>query len=393
MDVKMNSVFDDAVEVEKTFDLMFGGEEDDDLIGVVLGEEADDFDTLDDGTTADDICNDADTESKNQPTADSEGEFDIKDGNLGNLGCPKFGVADAVEKGAPEEDDIDSEIEKSIDKIYEAMLREECEDGECPDAEIQPSVPDGNADTAFVDTDSEVDEEEVADEAALDKYLREEDGGESEEKKEEPEEKEEEPVEKKGEESSENDETAEDEAALEAFLREEDGEDEVEVNVTVSPEDDDLDAAISGEVDDDDDEEEDEEFEQCFKNSADIDIEPSVPDGNADTAFVDTDSEVDEEEAADEAALEAFLREENGGDEPAPAPDAEDESKKKEEGENIDESFAAWVERLAESAEEAIEDEIIDTVEDDGELSDAEVQDLIDSDDDSDIIDDVLDED
>ena len=230
MDAQFNSVFDDAVEVEKTFDTIFGGEEDDQLIGAVLGEAADDdvdFDTLDDGITPKKLEDELDNGTYEKPTADSEGEFDIKDkeGGIGNnLACPKYGVADAVQKTEPDEEDLEGEEEKAekkvdldesvdLDALYEdengeskdtsaevpeenqddngeatpedipeskcettedvdeeddEVIGGECGDGSCDDCseekcdktDYQPAIPDGNANVVAVDTDSDVEDTE-----------------------------------------------------------------------------------------------------------------------------------------------------------------------------------------------------------------------------------------
>lgn len=213
MDAQFNSVFDDAVEVEKTFDTIFGGQEDDELMGIVLGESADDvdFETLDDGITPNELEKELDTPDVDKPTIDSDGEFDIKDkeGGLGDLACDKYGVADAVQKTEPDEENLEGEEEKSekkvdfeesvdLDKLYEETeedeaplppvegdgdipneqkpeVKEESGDGTCAGcddkygeepsgekSEIAPNIPDGNAEVVATDTESDVDDfEEV----------------------------------------------------------------------------------------------------------------------------------------------------------------------------------------------------------------------------------------
>ena len=79
MDMNFQTVFDDAVEVQNTFDVMFGGEEDDALIGIVLGEadQNPDFNTLDDGETTKELKDDLEGDEFEKPTIDSNGSFEI----------------------------------------------------------------------------------------------------------------------------------------------------------------------------------------------------------------------------------------------------------------------------------------------------------------------------
>lgn len=140
------SVFDNAVEEEKAFDTMFGGEEDNDLIGIVLGESADE-ETLDDGISADELKDELEND-EDEKCCDSSDSFDINKGNLGELGCKDCGVADAVQSTAPDEESIDSEIEKSANKIDEftlmnMVLGEDGDvEGETPAPEVEVDEPD-----------------------------------------------------------------------------------------------------------------------------------------------------------------------------------------------------------------------------------------------------------
>ena len=325
MDAQFNSVFDDAVEVEKTFDTIFGGEEDDQLIGAVLGEAADDdvdFDTLDDGITPKKLEDELDNGTYEKPTADSEGEFDIKDkeGGIGNnLACPKYGVADAVQKTEPDEEDLEGEEEKAEKKVdlEESVdldaLYEETEEDAPEDDEAAPSedIPESKCETTE-DVDDEDDDEEVI-------------GGES------------------------------------------------------------GDGSCS----------DCSEEEKCDKT----DYQPAVADGNANVVAVDTDSDVeDTEETCGESVDLDSLYESDGAEEMEVPEDTDKDNgiKDGEEKVGVEDNEEACgesvdLDSLYES-DEAIEDEIIDTVEDnDDELSDSELQDLVDNDDDDDaIIDEII---
>lgn len=335
MDAQFNSVFDDAVEVEKTFDTIFGGEEDDQLIGAVLGEAADDadFDTLDDGITPKKLEDELDNGTYEKPTIDSEGEFDIKDkeGGLGdNLACDKYGVADAVQKTEPDEENLEGEEEKAEKKV-----------------DLEESV---NLDALYEDGDGESEGTSA----------------------------------KASEENKDDDGAAPSEDIPESKC-------ETTEDIDIDVEDDDV---IGGECGDGSCSDCSEE-EKCDKT----DYQPAVPDGNANVVAIDTDSDVeDNEEACGESVdLDAIYEETNADDMEVPKdPDKDNGIKDGEEKVGVEDNEEACgesvdLDSLYES-DEAVEDEIIDTVEDnDEELSDSELQDLVDNDDDDDaIIDEII---
>jgi len=135
------SVFDNATELEREFDLMFEAEDDDDILSVVQGlnedgiEKMPDYETLhqtDDATSVKDMEEELgpDHDTKNEPTADSNGEFDIEQDEL-DLACPKTGVADAVTQKAPDEENLTDaadkaadQMEKTYDESYNALMEE-----------------------------------------------------------------------------------------------------------------------------------------------------------------------------------------------------------------------------------------------------------------------------
>ena len=174
--VAFPSIFDTAVEADKEFDNMFGGEEDCDLMdavcgfkedGSVLPDDAELHQTDDDATPkdlADELGEDHDT--KNAPKCD-ESDADVlnkKEGN--NISCPKAGVEDSVAGDATKKidpEDIEGEADKAtakFDEAYNALMREAAEDcgEEVPAAEETPAVetPDvteGSEDVATGDDD------------------------------------------------------------------------------------------------------------------------------------------------------------------------------------------------------------------------------------------------
>lgn len=123
---RMQSVFDNATELEKEFDNMFEAEDEDEILSIVQGVKEDgselpDFNELhqvEDAETVKDMEKELgpDHDTDNKPTADSNGDFEIDDEGL-DLACPTTGVADAVTKTEPDPEDIDGESEKAADKI------------------------------------------------------------------------------------------------------------------------------------------------------------------------------------------------------------------------------------------------------------------------------------
>ena len=221
MDINnFQSVFDANVEEEKAFDTMFGAEEDDELMAVVLGEEADDYDldmnTIEDDETPKDLEKDLEVGKEiDAPKVDSSetvttpDEVDSEKDTPGEqIACPTTGVADAVEKKEPDEEKIEDEIDKAENKVdieedafLGALLGEEteidydtapaaeepddpeavgdsckegegCEGGECEDkdSEIAPddvpvvydgeTTPDENLDDTFSDEGEEDDDDD-----------------------------------------------------------------------------------------------------------------------------------------------------------------------------------------------------------------------------------------
>ena len=119
MDTNFNSVFDDSISKEEVFDTIFTAEEDDDLIGFVLGESGDeevDMNTIDDDETVKDLKDDLDNGESEKPPIDSNGSFDIEDDSKTpgeNIACDKYGVEDAVETKTIDAEDLDSEMNKA----------------------------------------------------------------------------------------------------------------------------------------------------------------------------------------------------------------------------------------------------------------------------------------
>lgn len=139
------SVFDGATNAEKDFDYTFGAMEDEELMDTVMGFKEDGSVNLPDyaelhqtdrEATPDDLRDELgeDHDTNNKPAADSNGDFDLEDEGL-DLACPKFGVADAVEKNPTvDPEDIESASDKAADKMEKsynealASLLEEAED-------------------------------------------------------------------------------------------------------------------------------------------------------------------------------------------------------------------------------------------------------------------------
>lgn len=156
--VAFPSIFDTAVEADKEFDNIFGGEEDCDLMdavcgfkedGSVLPDEAELHQTDDDATPkdlADELGEDHDTD--NAPKKD-ESDADVlnkKEGN--NVSCPCAGVQDSVAGDATKKvdpEDIEGEADKAaerFDEAYNALMREAAEDcgEEVPATKETPAV-------------------------------------------------------------------------------------------------------------------------------------------------------------------------------------------------------------------------------------------------------------
>ena len=233
MDINnFQSVFDANVEEEKAFDTMFGAEEDDELMSIVLGEEADEYDldmnTIDDNETVKDLYKDLEVDKEIEaPKVDSSetvttpDEVDSEKDTPGEqIACTVAGVADAVEKKEPDEEKIEDEIDKAENKVdleeeafINAILGEEteveidydtapaaddnsdketegcckkegegCEDGECEDkekSEVAPddeapvvydgeTTPDENMDDTFSDEGEPEDDDDDDDEDVVD---------------------------------------------------------------------------------------------------------------------------------------------------------------------------------------------------------------------------------
>ena len=171
MEMNFQTVFDDAVEAEKNFDNMFGAEEDDelmDMVDVVLGEEsaADDidFNTLDDGETANQLRKDLEGEEIEKPTIDSDGSFEIDDFDAPgkDIACTKYGVADAVEKKEIDVTNLEDEIDKSenksdIDDLEESAFLDDIFTEETDDMGVeQDQINDNDEAEEFENNDNEV---------------------------------------------------------------------------------------------------------------------------------------------------------------------------------------------------------------------------------------------
>ena len=113
-DVKFQSVFDDATTEEEQFDTMFGAEEDDDLMGFVLGESDStlpNFEELhqtDDESTPNDLKKDVQgEETDNMPNKDtSDASTADLDDEAADLACPVRGIG-AGGTSTPDPEDLD----------------------------------------------------------------------------------------------------------------------------------------------------------------------------------------------------------------------------------------------------------------------------------------------
>lgn len=170
--VAFPSIFDTAVEADKEFDNIFGGEEDCDLMdavcgfkedGSVLPDEAELHQTDDDATPkdlADELGEDHDTD--NAPK---------KEGN--NVSCPCAGVQDSVAGDATKKvdpEDIEGEADKAaerFDEAYNALMREAAEDcgEEVPATKETPAVETPDATEGGEDLVSDLDDDDEDDEA------------------------------------------------------------------------------------------------------------------------------------------------------------------------------------------------------------------------------------
>lgn len=349
MDMNFQTVFDDAVKEEESFDTMFGAEEDDDLIGIVLGESGDedevDFETLDDGETAKELKDDLDGKEIEKPTIDSNGSFDIEDDSKTpgeNVACDKYGVADAVEKKAPDETNIEDEIDKSesksdIDDLEESgslldFILGESDVEEEPDMGVDKDEIDNNDQAnKFENNDNEVNEIQDDDEKPAELEAECGDG------------------------------SCADGSCV--------APDETPVVYDSPVEDENLDDVFKDDDDDDDDEDDD-------------DVEPAAPsdDGEAEPSHA-----ADVEEGGCSKKEEAPVKPANDEDVEASLPPVE-------ESVNLDFLFREETEDTTADIPEKVEDEIIaDVEEDEGELSDEEADALADEgDDDDELIDMVL---
>jgi hypothetical protein len=191
-----SSVFDDALKSDQDFDAMFSAEEDDDMIDMLLSGVKEDGAELPDAeelhNTIDDMgvkdFKDASfgpgNDTKNQPDCDpAKEEIDITDDFAFDC-CPTKGVADATQKKAPDEEDIEGEADKATDKFDEAFSsmmsdignttdKASCDDGSCESPEDDGEEGDsdsddltkdiGTDDSEDVEDDTEDDDEDVED--------------------------------------------------------------------------------------------------------------------------------------------------------------------------------------------------------------------------------------
>ena len=341
MDINFQSVFDNNVEEEKAFDTIFGSEEDDELLSVVLGEGAEDeldvdalisesddssdMNTLDDGSTVKDIEKDVVGEeieapkcepSENVKTPDETDSEKDKPGE--DIACPQAGVADAVQNKEPDEENIEEEIDKSENKVdldeafLDAILGEETE----------------------IDYDTAADASDEEQAPKDEKCNKEGEGCD-------------------GEECDNTDsEIAPDTEEIPATPSD-DGEEE------------DLDAVFADDDDDDDDEEEAIE-DNCKKENVE-EIEDNQAPELDDNTEVNDDSQLD-------------------GEPGLPGePGMDNEEVGLESSENLDDIFAES-EDIGEEEDEVIEDQIISAAEDNSEMSDAEVDALIGDDEEDDLL-------
>ena len=134
----MQSVFSNATDLEREFDNMFEAEQEDNMLALIQGldesgSELPDFETLhqmnNTGTTNDMTKSLGPNHDANKPTADSNGDFDIEDDF--DIADPKTGVADAVTKSAPDEENLTKEtdkatsaMEKQYNEAFESLMEE-----------------------------------------------------------------------------------------------------------------------------------------------------------------------------------------------------------------------------------------------------------------------------
>ena len=352
MDMNFQSVFDDAVELEKSFDTIFGAEEDDDLMGVVLGEAGDDdvdFDTLDDGETAKELKDDLEGKEIDKPTIDSNDSFDIENDAKTpgeNVACDTYGVADAVEKSAPDEENIEGEIEKSENKSDIDDLEESFLDTIFSEESSDPADP-GEPDDLGVEKDQINDNEE-------------------------------------------SDELEDNNNPVNSTMDEEEkpkGIDEGDgAECKECPKDDEVAPTAAPIVYDNPVEEDEENLDDVFKDEEpkDAQVDPVAPDGDAEAHKAPEINDDIEEGCSKVKKEEDINAASDEGDVATPDPDYNPDDDKTQdasnESANLDDIFSESDEKLdAESEDEKVEDEIIDAVNDDNEeLSDAEAEDIAD---------------
>lgn len=353
MDINFQSIFDTAVEEEKAFDTIFGGEEDDEIMSVVLGEdvedivfgeEAEDMNTIDDKESVKDLEKDVvgkEIEApKCEPSENVTQPEDIdseKDTPGEQIACPVAGVADAVEKKEPDEENIEEEIDKSEKKvdIEEAFLASIL--GEDTEVEI-------DYDTAPATDNGEASDEgePVPEDEGCHKEGEGCEDGEC-EKKEEPE-------------DIAPDASAEEPEAPVVY----DGETTPDEN---------LDDTFSDEGEDDDDDDDDDVVDDSCKKEGVEEIEDNQTPELDDNANVNTDSSLDGEPGLEgESELPGDVGLESA---------------------NLDDVFAEEAVDGEEKSEK-VEDELIKAAEDESELTDAEVESLVGEEEDDELLDAVL---
>ena len=154
---------------------MFGAEEDDELMDIVLGEDGEnDLETLDDGIGAGELEDEVTGDESEKPTADSNGDFEIDDFDTpgDDIDCDKFGVADANDSREPDEEDIEcgefdrAEKASGIDELDEAANELfSLDEGKCS-AKTEEDVA-ASEDIDESDEENEDDDEET-EESAID---------------------------------------------------------------------------------------------------------------------------------------------------------------------------------------------------------------------------------
>ena len=136
---RFESVFDTATELEKDFDVTIEAEEDDDILAVVQGLKEDGTENFDDLHHTDEVDGKdtkfedelgPDHDTKNKPTDDSNGEFDINDPDI-DLACPNHGVEDAGSAKSVDPENLEDasdkatdHMEKSYDEAYNSLKEE-----------------------------------------------------------------------------------------------------------------------------------------------------------------------------------------------------------------------------------------------------------------------------